>query len=120
MRAGTGALYHGVIARPSPCDIWPPARDAPSRWASWSRLGGAMAQTVCLCGSFRHWAEMLEWPTPDVHRGPVTMTGDEARAAILAHLDRIDRAERIFVYDKEGYATPLRDPATRPRLTGAA
>ena len=38
------------------------------------------------------------------------MTGDEARAAILAHLDRIDRAERIFVYDKEGYATPLRDP----------
>jgi len=52
-----------------------------------------MAQTVRLCGSFRHWAAMLEWPTPELHRGPVTMTGDEARAAILAHLDRIDRAE---------------------------
>ena len=84
--------------------------------ASWSRLGGAIAQTVCLCGSFRHWAEMLalreallaggapcEWPTPELHRDPATMTGDEARAAILAHLDRIDRAERIFVYDKDGY-----------------
>ena len=42
------------------------------------------------------------------------MTGDEARAAILAHLDRIDRAERIFVYDKEGYASPL----DRGRLSG--
>ena len=35
------------------------------------------------------------------------MTGDEARAAILAHLDRIDRAERIFIYDKEGYASRI-------------
>lgn len=66
-----------------------------------------MAQTVCLCGSFRHWAEMLECPTPELHRDPVTMTGDEARAAILAHLDRIDRAERIFVYDREGYASRI-------------
>ena len=86
-----------------------------------------MAQTVCLCGSFRHWAEMLEWPTPELRRGPVTMTGDEARAAILAHLDRIDRAERIFVYDKEGYASRIFSRAcaramvgNTPRLTGAA
>src|SRR5438093_2830814 len=86
-----------------------------------------MAQTVCLCGSFRHWAEMLECPTPELHRDPVTMTGDEARAAILAHLDRIDRAERIFVYDKEGYASRIFSRAcaramvgNTPRLTGAA
>src|SRR2546426_95473 len=97
MRAGTEALYHDVIARPSRRDIWPrrPANDGPppyARCASWSRLGGAMAQTVCLCGSFRHWAEMLalreallaggapcEWPTPELHRDPATMTGDEAR-----------------------------------------
>ena|SRR5437899_756696 len=110
-----------------------PGARRPSRWVSWSRLGGAMAQTVCLCGSFRQWAEMLEWPTPELRRGPVTMTGDEARAAILAHLDRIDRAERIFVYDTEGYASRIFSRAcaramvgntpsigNTPRLTGAA
>jgi len=56
------------------------------------------------------------------------MTGDEARAAILAHLDRIDRAERIFVYDREGYASRIFSRACAraigraytPRLTGLA
>src|SRR5439155_8551254 len=66
-------------------------------------------------------------PSSELHRGPVTMTGDEARAAILAHLDRIDRAERIFVYDKEGYASRTFSRVcaramvgNTPRLTGAA
>jgi hypothetical protein len=75
-----------------------------------------MGQTVCLCGSFRHWAEMAslrdallaggascEWPRPELYRDPATMTEREASAAILAHLDRIDRADRIFVYDKDAY-----------------
>ena len=82
-----------------------------------------MAQTVRLCGSFRHWAAMLEWPTPELHRGPVTMTGDEAPRA--SGSDRPGGG--IFVYDKEGYASRIFSRAcaramvgNTPRLTGAA
>ena len=31
------------------------------------------------------------------------MTSDEARDAIMQHLERIDRAECIFVFNKGGY-----------------
>jgi nucleoside 2-deoxyribosyltransferase len=110
-----------------------------------------MGQTVCLCGSFRHWAELVafrdallasgaacEWPRPELRRDPETMSGAEASVAILSHLDRIDRADRIFVYDKDGYVgrsvamdigyafarrkplyalTPIPDPFLQPLVT---
>ena len=73
-------------------------------------------KTVCLCGSFRHYDEMLalrsallacgascEWPTPDLRRDPKTMTHEDARAAILHHLELMDRADWILIYNKDGY-----------------
>ena len=73
-------------------------------------------KTVCLCGSFRHYDEMLafrdallasgascEGPTPDLRRDPATMTQKEATAAILLHLERMDRVDLILIYNKDGY-----------------
>lgn len=73
-------------------------------------------KSVCICGSFRFYDEMIalrdvlqaqkvicEWPTPDLRRAPNTMTADEAKDAITRHLERIDRADLIFVFNKGGY-----------------
>ncbi|OLD38080.1 MAG: hypothetical protein AUI57_08485 [Candidatus Rokubacteria bacterium 13_1_40CM_2_68_8] len=73
-------------------------------------------KTVCMCGSFRHHDEMLalrdallasgascEWPTIEQRRDPKTMTVEEAKAAILAHLERMDRADLILIYNKDGH-----------------
>src|SRR5882762_2690509 len=54
---------------------------------SWSRLGGAMAQTVCLCGSFRHWAEMLALREALAERWP-HMSGAGVFAFVTAHVSR--------------------------------
>ena len=73
-------------------------------------------KTVCMCGSFKHYDEMLvlrdallrsgascEWPTIEQRRDPKAMTEEEAKAAILAHLQRMDRADLILIYNKDGY-----------------
>ena len=73
-------------------------------------------KTVCICGSFRHYDGMLalrdtllaigascEWPTTELRRDPRTMTEEEAKAAILAHLQRMDPADLILIYNKDGY-----------------
>ena len=73
-------------------------------------------QSVCICGSFRFYEEMVqlrntlqargllcEWPMPGPRRAPHTMTTDEARDAITRHLERMDRAEVIFAFNKDGY-----------------
>jgi nucleoside 2-deoxyribosyltransferase len=73
-------------------------------------------KSVCICGSFRFYEEMVqlrnmlhargalcEWPLPGPRRAPQTMTTDEARDAILCHLERMDRAELVFVFNKGGY-----------------
>ena len=73
-------------------------------------------QSVCIWGSFRFYEEMLhlrnafqaqgvrcEWPLPGPRRAPQAMTADEARAAIIEHLERMSRADLIFVFNKGGY-----------------
>jgi hypothetical protein len=73
-------------------------------------------KSVCICGSFRFYEEMVqlrtvlhargalcEWPLPGPRRAPQAMTADEARDAITCHLERMDRAECIFVFNKDGY-----------------
>ena len=73
-------------------------------------------QSVCICGSFRFYEEMVqlrntlhtrgvlcEWPLPGPRREPQTMTADEARDAIMQHLERMERAECLFVFNKNGY-----------------
>jgi nucleoside 2-deoxyribosyltransferase len=73
-------------------------------------------KSVCICGSFRFYDEMValrdalqarrimcEWPTPGPRRDPKAMTADEARDAITRHLERIDRADCIVVFNKGGY-----------------
>jgi nucleoside 2-deoxyribosyltransferase len=74
-------------------------------------------KSVCICGSFRFYDEMVvlrnalqaqgipcEWPTPGPRRAPQAMTPDEAKEAILQHLARMDRADCIFMFNKDGYA----------------
>ena len=73
-------------------------------------------KSVCICGSFRFYEEMVdlrhalqargvlcEWPLPGPRREPQAMTADEARDAIMHHLESMDRAEIIFVFNKDGY-----------------
>jgi nucleoside 2-deoxyribosyltransferase len=73
-------------------------------------------KSICICGSFRFYEEMVdlrnalqargircEWPLPGPRREPQAMTADEARDAIMQHLERMDRAEGIFVFNKDGY-----------------
>ena len=73
-------------------------------------------QSVCIYGSFRFYEEMVqlsntlqargvrcEWPLPGPRRAPHAMPADEARDAIMQHLERMDRAECIFVFNKGGY-----------------
>jgi len=73
-------------------------------------------KSVCICGSFRFYDEMVqlrnalqargvicEWPMPGPRRAPQDMTTDEAREAITRHLERMDRAELIFLFNKGGY-----------------
>lgn len=73
-------------------------------------------KTICLCGSFRHYDEMLalrdallatgarcEWPTADLLRDPTTMSDGDAKATILLHLERMDQADLILVYNEDGY-----------------
>jgi hypothetical protein len=73
-------------------------------------------KSVCICGSFRFYEEMIqlrnrlqargllcEWPMPGPRRDPQTMTPDEARDAITRHLEHMDRAEVIFVFNKDSY-----------------
>ena len=72
-------------------------------------------KTACICGSFRHFEKMVafrdaliasggscEWPTPEL-RDPKTITDAEATATILAHLERMDRADVILVFNPDGY-----------------
>jgi nucleoside 2-deoxyribosyltransferase len=72
-------------------------------------------KSVCICGSFRFYEEMVElrnalqargvrceWPPPGPRRAPQVMTADEARDAIMQHLERMDRAECIFIFNKGG------------------
>ena len=72
-------------------------------------------QSVCICGSFRFYEEMVqlrntlqargvrcEWPLPGPRRAPQTMTADEARDAIIQPLERMDRAAGIVVCNKGG------------------
>jgi nucleoside 2-deoxyribosyltransferase len=73
-------------------------------------------KSVCICGSFRFYEEMVqlrnalqsrgvlcEWPLPGPRLAPQAMTADEARDAIMRHLERMDRAEIIFVFNKGSY-----------------
>lgn len=73
-------------------------------------------KSVCIWGSFRFYDEMVdirnappawgaicEWPMPGLRRDPQAMTPDEARDAITRHLQRIDHADLIFVFNKGGY-----------------
>lgn len=73
-------------------------------------------KSVCICGSFRFYEEMVqlrdalqacgvrcEWPLPGLRRAPQVMSTDEARDAIMRHLERMDRAECILVFNKGGY-----------------
>jgi hypothetical protein len=73
-------------------------------------------KSICICGSFRFYEEMVDlrnalhargircaWPLPGPRREPQAMTADEARDAIMPHLERMDRAEGIFVFNKDGY-----------------
>lgn len=73
-------------------------------------------KTVCICGSSRHYEDMLafrallhasgiicDWPTVEGRRDPKTLSQEEAKAAILLHLERMDRADLIFIYNKDGY-----------------
>ena len=73
-------------------------------------------KSVCICGSFRFYEELVqlrntlqargvlcEWPLPGQHRAPQAMTADEAQDAITQHLERMDRAECIFIFNKDGY-----------------
>jgi nucleoside 2-deoxyribosyltransferase len=73
-------------------------------------------RSVCICGSFRFYEEMVqlqnalhargvlcEWPLPGARYAPQAMTADQARDAIIQHLERMDRAECIFIFNKDGY-----------------
>jgi nucleoside 2-deoxyribosyltransferase len=73
-------------------------------------------KSVCICGSFGFYGEMVElrnarqargvrceWPLPGPRRAPQAMTADDARDAIMQHLERMDRAECIFIFNKGGY-----------------
>jgi nucleoside 2-deoxyribosyltransferase len=73
-------------------------------------------QSVCICGSRRFYEEMVqlrntfqargircEWPLPGPRRAPQAMTADEAREAITRHQEGMDRADCIFVFNKDGY-----------------
>jgi hypothetical protein len=73
-------------------------------------------KSVCLCGSFRFYEEMVqlrnalqargalcEWPLPGPRHAPQAMTADEARDAITQHLERIDGAECIFKFNKDSH-----------------
>jgi nucleoside 2-deoxyribosyltransferase len=109
-------------------------------------------KSVCICGSFRFYEEMVqlrnalhmrgvhcEWPLPGPRHAPQAMTADEARDAITCHLERMDRAECIFVFNKGGYLgnsvvmeigyayarqkpvyvlTPVQDQFLRPLVSG--
>jgi hypothetical protein len=57
-------------------------------------------KSVCICGSFRFYEEMVqlrnalqsrgvlcEWPLPGPRLAPQAMTADEARDAIMRHLE---------------------------------
>jgi len=46
---------------------------------------------------------LCEWPLPGPRHAPQAMTADEARDAITQHLERMDRAEYIFIFNKDGY-----------------
>lgn len=73
-------------------------------------------KSVCICGSFKHYNEMLElrgtllangasceWPTPGPRTDPKAMSPAEARVAIVAHLERMDRADLILIFSEDGY-----------------
>jgi nucleoside 2-deoxyribosyltransferase len=73
-------------------------------------------KSVCICGSFKFYDEMgdlrtvlqargiiCEWPTLGPRRNPQAMTPDEAKEAITRHLERMDRADLIFVFNRDGY-----------------
>jgi nucleoside 2-deoxyribosyltransferase len=78
---------------------------------------------------------LCEWLLPGSCHAPQAMTTDEARDAIMQDLERMDRAEYIFMFNKDsslgnsvvmeiGYAyarrkpiyvlAPLHDPFLRP------
>jgi nucleoside 2-deoxyribosyltransferase len=74
-------------------------------------------KSVCICGSFRFYDEMValrnalqaqgipcEWPMPGPRRAPQAMAPAEAKEAILQHLQRMERADLIFIFNKGGYA----------------
>ncbi len=46
---------------------------------------------------------ICEWPTLGPRRDPQAMTPGEAKEAITRHLERIDRADLIFVFNRDGY-----------------
>ena len=73
-------------------------------------------KSVCICGSFRFYDEMMdlrnalhargarcEWPVPGPRPAPQVMTPAEAKEAIIQHLRRMDRADLIFMFNKDGY-----------------
>jgi nucleoside 2-deoxyribosyltransferase len=73
-------------------------------------------KSVCIYGSFRFYDEMValrnelqarggfcEWPAAGPRRAAQAMTPDEAKEAILQHLQRMDRADLIFMFNKGGY-----------------
>ncbi len=73
-------------------------------------------KSVCICGSFRFYEEMVEfrnallardvvceWPLPGPPRDPRAMTADEARDAITRHLERIDQADWMYVFNQDGH-----------------
>lgn len=72
-------------------------------------------RSVCICGSFRFYDEMVElrqalasrgiacdWPLPGPRQAPSAMTADEALEAITRHLERLDRANVIVVVNPDG------------------
>jgi len=73
-------------------------------------------KTVCICGSFKFYDEMVdlrgalevrgircEWPRPGPRRDPRSMDLEEARAAMALHFQRMDAADLIFFFNQGGY-----------------
>lgn len=73
-------------------------------------------KSVCLCGSFRFYDEIVdlrnalqargvlcEWPLLGLRRAPQAMTVAEAKVAILQHPAGIDRTDLMSVFNKGGY-----------------
>jgi nucleoside 2-deoxyribosyltransferase len=46
---------------------------------------------------------LCDWPTPEARRDPRRMTVEESRKAIALHLERMNGADAILIFNKDGY-----------------